>query len=257
MFVASFVANNQLDPRWSRRNCKRSSERQISNRSTPLPGALLSFQHCVHHIEPCLVAFPASGCSLDVMIVSTKYSLHLSQNRACMVLRQCHNSGRRASINKPHAVPARYVAQFCPSSLNARSDTIFIGIPRASVNRWCCTGLESSLTKQCVQAVSSTDGFPFASLVERHAIHVSGAMFACFASAGPQALSHKLPTPPPRARLAQLTLDQPIKILTWSWCAQSVCKQSSRLMPALDQHTGDMSLLFSDLCYLWCMTGDT
>ncbi len=29
MFVASFMANNQVDPRWSRRNCKRSSERLI------------------------------------------------------------------------------------------------------------------------------------------------------------------------------------------------------------------------------------
>ena len=157
-----------------------------------IAGRLAVFQHCVHHIEPCLVAFPAFGCSLDVMIVSTKYSLHLSQNRACMVLRQCHNSGRRASINKPHAVPARYVAQFCPSSLNARSDTIFIGIPRASVNRWCCTGLESSLTKQCVQALSSTDGFPFASLVERrrHSCEWSNVCLFCkcrAASSQPQA----------------------------------------------------------------------
>lgn len=92
-----------------------------------IAGRLAVFQHCVHHIKPCLVAFPASGCSLDVMIVSTKYSLHFSRNRAYMVLRQCHNSGMRARITRAHVVHARYVAQFFSSPVNHDISHVSLG----------------------------------------------------------------------------------------------------------------------------------
>ena len=78
-------------------------------------------------------------------------------------------------------------------------------------------------------------------------------MHAYFANSGRQALSHKLPIPTPGARLAQLTLDQPRRDLTLTWCAQSACKQSSRLMPALDQHTGDKFQICA-VCGTWLVS---
>ena len=89
------------------------------------------------------------------------------------------------------------------------------------------------------------------------AVQLNEVMHPYLTNAGRQALSHKLPTPPPRARLVQLTLDQPRRDLTLSWCARSVCKQNSRLIPALDRRPGDKSQLLLILCCLWRMTGDS